>query len=86
MMAENWSFNNLANLNKLVAIVINKFSFCEHSACFQLVESLKAYFLPIKPHYRYIYLLIYGSTVLCWTLAVFQFLNPIHSCREHAVA
>jgi hypothetical protein len=22
---------------------------------------------------------IYGSTVLCWTLAAFQFLNPIHS-------
>jgi hypothetical protein len=22
---------------------------------------------------------IYGSTVLCWALAAFQFLNPMHS-------
>jgi hypothetical protein len=25
------------------------------------------------------YLSIYGSIVLCWTLAVFQIINPIHS-------
>jgi hypothetical protein len=26
---------------------------------------------------------VYGSTALCWTLADFQFLNPIHS-RQHS--
>jgi hypothetical protein len=37
---------------------------------------LKSTYLPI---YLLAYLPTYGSTVLSWTLAVFQFCNPIHS-------
>jgi hypothetical protein len=36
-------------------------------------------FTPGVPWLLSIYLFIYGSTVLCWTLATFHFLNPIHS-------
>jgi hypothetical protein len=30
-------------------------------------------------HFVIVYLYVYGCTALCWTLAIFQFLNPLHS-------
>jgi hypothetical protein len=30
-------------------------------------------------HKYMVYLSVYGCTALCWTLAAFQILNPIHS-------
>jgi hypothetical protein len=33
----------------------------------------------IKHHTKKAYLSIYGSTTICWTLALFQILIPVHN-------